>query len=170
MTPTSAGAKVLSDRTAVTRTGIRFARKYSRKARRQLGLTLFELLIALALISLMALLVSGGIGKSSPHFAVRLASEQMLADIKRARLEADASNAPVTIAISDAGYEIDALGLSRALPQGVVLVQPNGDKDAAEDIIIGPGHWIKAYEVTLAKGDARSTISIEPVTRRVALQ
>ena len=118
----------------------------------------------------MALLVSGGIGKSSPHLAVRLASEQMLADIKRARLEADASNAPVTITMADAGYEIDALGLSRALPRGVVLEQPGNADGANKDIIIGPGHWIKAYEVTLTKGDARSTISIEPVTRRVAVQ
>ena len=72
----------------------------------------------------------------------------------------------MTITIAEAGYDIEALGLSRALPRGVTLELPAGSAENAKDIIIGPGHWIKAYVITLSKSNARATIIIEPVTRR----
>lgn len=147
MMPTSAGARLLVSH--------------------QRGLTLFELLIALALISLMALMASGGMRNASPRLAVKLASEQLLADIKRARLEADASNTAVTMAVTENQYAISALAITRALPRGVA-VEIAGGNDT--DITIGPGYWLKGYDLTLSKGDAQSTIRIEPVTRRVTLQ
>lgn len=133
----------------------------------QRGLTLFELLIALALISLMALMATGGMRNASPRLAVKLASEQLLADIKRARLEADASSTPVTIAITENQYAISALSINRALPRGVAVEIASSNET---DITIGPGYWLKGYDVMLSKGNAQSTIRIEPVTRRVTLQ
>ncbi len=167
MTPISADGRLLFGRTSFTRTGSHFAWKCSGDAHNQRGLTLFELLIALALISLMAVMASGGIRSASPHLAVRLASEQLLADIKRARLEADAANTAVTITIADAGYAISAIAIDRDLPRGVAIDVADGNEAG---IIIGPGYWLKGYEIALSKGNAHATIIIEPITRRITLR
>lgn len=131
------------------------------------GYTLFELLIALALLALLALMASSSVRASSPRLAVKLTSEQLLADVKRARLESGATNRPITIAFSEHSYSIPELNIERTLQSGVHTKLTGGD---GKKIVLGPGFWLSDYRITVTKGVAFSTVSIDAVTRRATLE
>ncbi|GJL95263.1 MAG: hypothetical protein DHS20C05_16680 [Hyphococcus sp.] len=145
MTPTSANAEQSQER----------------------GLTLFELLIVLALLGLMGLMAVSSVRASSPKLSVKTTAEQLLADLKRARIETESTGAPIDIVIEKEGYAIETLNVARTLPHGVNLSVANSTQSR---LTIGPGYWLSGYEIEISKGDASAKLSIAPVTRRMSLQ
>ena len=139
---------------------------------RQLGLTLLELLVALALAALLASAAAGGLRASFPQLHVRLASEQLVADLKRARVEADILGAPVPVVFNEAGYGVEALDLERALPPGVRIAIDDAIVEAEEsrELFLHPGFAANGHRIVLWKSDRRAEIAVDPITGRVMLR
>lgn len=134
---------------------------------RQKGVTLLELLMVLAILALMAAVTVNTVSTNSPRIAVKLASEQLLADLKRTRLEADARNTPLKLIFSQHGYLIEALSIDRVTPKGV-SIEVLESQDPS--VIIGPSFWLNGYSIALTKNGSRAVIVVEPVTRRMSVQ
>jgi|GEM_PF-6326713 len=83
------------------------------KRLRQRGLTLVELLLMLSIMSLAILISASAINARSPRLAIDQAAEQLVTDLKRARLKAQESGERVAVTRSDAGYLISTLNLDR---------------------------------------------------------
>ena len=139
----------------------------SASLKHQRGVTLFELLIVLALISLSVVLAASGMRASSPRLAVTLATEQLEADLKRARVRAEATSTPVSVLLETSSYTIRELKIRKDLPRGVVLELEDGQ---SETITMGAGYWFNRHNIRLQKGSATSSIIIEPVTGRIKTQ
>lgn len=138
----------------------------------QRGVTLFELLIALALIALLTTAAVGGVRASSPHLHIKMASEQLLADLKRARGEAEITSKPVSVVFSNEQYDIEALNLQRIFPTGIqIAVNNNIVKDSdTQEIIFKPGFKPSSHSVVIWKSERRAEIIIDPITHRVSLR
>ena len=139
----------------------------------QKGLTLVELLVSLALLAALAAMAAGAMRASSPRLDVRGASERLIADIKRARLQTTVSQSePVSIMFYADGYSITALGLERPLPHGVTVSITTGveGREQTDEIILGPSSRLTPYHIDISKNGSRSVIAIDAITRRVSLQ
>ena len=139
---------------------------------RQRGVTLLELLIALALVALLASVAVGGVRASAPHLHVKLTSEPLLADLRRAREEADITGAPVRIVFTVGGYDVEALELERAVPAGVRIAIDGGvvDENDSREIAFQPGFAPRGYSIVVWKHERRAEITVDPITRRVSLR
>lgn len=82
-------------------------------AHRQEGFTLFELLIALSILSFGVLLSVNAFRAYSPRIAVEHAAGQLVADLKRARLHAKQTGEDVTVSTTETGYAITPLSVRR---------------------------------------------------------
>ena len=140
--------------------------------KRQAGLTLLELLIALALTGLLAAAAASGMRTDAARLDVKIASEQLLADLKQARRTAEADSAPVRLVFTPDRYIISKLDLDRPLPRGVeVAIEPDAASDAdSREIIFGPGLQLTSYRIALSKGRHQTSIVIDPLTHRIAPQ
>lgn len=139
---------------------------------KQAGLTLLELLMALALLGLFAAAAASGLRMDAAHVDVKLASERLLADLKQARRAAETSGAPVRIAFGPDHYAVAALDLDRPLPRGVDIAVTPGAADASDidEIAFGPGLRFASYRIAVSKGSRRASIVIDPLTHRITLQ
>lgn len=139
---------------------------------RQRGVTLFELLIALALVALLATIAIGGVRASSPHLHVKLTAEQLLADLKRAREEAVATGAPAHFTFYAGHYAVDTLDLERALPSGVRIVIDGVAVDANDprEISLDAGFAPRGHRIVIRKSTQEAEITIDPITRRTSLR
>ena len=119
--------------------------------KKQAGLTLLELLMALALLGLFAAAAASGLRMDAAHVDVKLASERLLADLKQARRATETSGAPV---------------------RGVDIAVTPGAADASDvdEIAFGPGLRFASYRIAVSKGSRRASIVIDPLTHRITLQ
>jgi len=140
--------------------------------KRQGGLTLLELLIALALVALIATMAAGGFGASFPQIHVRLASEQLVADLKRARVEAGILGVPVPVVFNEAGYGVEVLDLERVLPPGVRIAIDDAIVKVEEgrELFLYPGFAANGHRIVLWKAGRRAEITVDPITSRVMLR
>lgn len=136
----------------------------SNKKDLQKGVTLFELLIVLALIAIITTISGANIRGGSNQRMIMAAAQQMRADLIQARAEADAINAPIAIHLREFDYSIPDLNISRTLPRNMQIRY--GENNV---IIIGPGSWLREYEILLTQGNADATIVIAPLTRRIEI-
>ena len=137
----------------------------SNNAKCQIGLTLFELLIALVLISFMTVIASANFGNASQNRILAVAAQQMRADFIRARTKAYATNSTVSIYLSEGGYSIPGLELEREFSKKVTVTPgKNGI------IMLGQGSWLRAHTIRLSSGNISTAISISPLTRKVEIQ
>lgn len=140
--------------------------------KRQTGLTLLEILIALALTGLLAAAAASGMRMDAARLDVKIASQQLLADLRQARRIAEADGASVRLVFTPDHYAISGLDLNRPLPRGVeVAIEPEAASGAdSREIIFGPGLQFTSYRIALSKGRHRASIIIDPLTHRIALQ
>ncbi|MEM8988283.1 MAG: prepilin-type N-terminal cleavage/methylation domain-containing protein [Pseudomonadota bacterium] len=132
-------------------------------ATRRAGFSLFEALIVLALFSLLAGLSVGAMrpGQSSLH--LRQAAAQLTSDLKRAKLEAATSAAPVTVKAAPNGYAIEALGVSQELPDRLSLSYTTEELIFTLDALAS----YERFTLTDAKGAAH--VDIAPLTGEITL-
>jgi len=134
------------------------------KNNHQRGVTLFELLIVLAIIALMTTITSANIRGASAQNVVKAAAQKLRADLIRARTKAHATNSSIRIKLNDTGYEIPALNINRVLPRKMQVIHDGGDV-----IIIGSGSWLRGYKIQLKQRNTTASISIAPLTREIEI-
>ena len=132
------------------------------RKRRQQGLTLIELLITLSILSLGALIAAGGRNRALPQRTVDFAAEQLVSDLKRARLEAQKSGAPVTVRFAQSGYAASGL-FDRDFGDGVTL-QLDGDRG---DIVFDWNFASLGGAVMLKKGRRQAIVKVHAITGKV---
>jgi prepilin-type N-terminal cleavage/methylation domain-containing protein len=135
------------------------------KNKHQRGVTLFELLIVLALIALMTAIASANISGASTQRVISTAAHQMRADFIHARMQADATNSSIAIHLGETGYAIPALNINRTLPRKIRVRHEGGDV-----IMLGPGSWFRGYTIRLTQGSASASITITPLTRKIGVK
>lgn len=121
--------------------------------------------MALTILSLSAGLVGAAISSLAPRLVVDRFADALVADLKRARLAAQISGAPVAVAADTGGYEIAALNIVRAYPEGLVA-RWNGEGEF--EFSVGAGLEQGAATVLLRKGRARSRVDLAPVSGRIS--
>lgn len=129
------------------------------------GVTLFELLIVLAILSTTTLVAAGALGRNAAGRKLDGAGKQLLVDLKSARLRADALNADIIVAGRADGYRIDATGVDRVLPAGIEA-RWNGAPRGT--VVVAPSPSRGGALVALSARDATIRIEIAPLTGRIA--
>lgn len=128
------------------------------------GMTLFEALIAVAILALASGVAAGAIGALSPRLVVDRAADQLVVDLKRARLAAQTSGSSVTILATDDGYRVHGLDIDRRFPSGLAN-DWNAGGARSIDFVVGLGQ--QGAAVTLRKGRSEAVIKIAAVSGRI---
>lgn len=128
------------------------------------GVTLLEMLITLTIVLLSVGVVGAGVSARAPQLVVDRAADALVVDLKRARLAAQTSGAPVIVSAGARGYEIPTLSIDRAFPEGLAA-RWNGEEKF--QILIGSGLDQQAAAIVLRKGRAQSRVEVAPVSGRI---
>ena len=128
------------------------------------GFTLAEMLVALAVASLGALLVAASINARSPRLLVNRAADELLVDLKRARLLSETSGDRVRLTATPDGYEATAAGIDRSLPRAITI-EWNGARTA--EIDFASGFDQSGMEIRISARKTEALISIAPVTGKI---
>lgn len=138
------------------------SRTWPTRRARQKGVTLIELLIALSVLSMSALIAASAMNAGLPQSAVNQAAELLVSDLKRARLDAQKTGEDAVIKISPDSYEL-AGGEVRHPGRGVTL-----ETDAAQrEIAFSRSFAHQGGAVTVTKGGRRAVIIVHPITGKV---
>lgn len=73
---------------------------------RERGFTIIELMVALVVVAILAVVAAPGFGEYFAAQRVKGAAEELLGDLQFARMESVQKNAQVTVAMSGSGYTI----------------------------------------------------------------
>jgi Tfp pilus assembly protein FimT len=124
------------------------------------------MMVALAIGAVFTAGLAGLSRTISPRVELRATAERVAGDFERARLQARRTGAPVTIAISQSGYVIDALDLSSDWGEAVfTLVEGRADTGvlvvAAEPFATAPA------VISLRRDGLSARISLAPASGRV---
>ncbi len=129
----------------------------------QSGVSLFELLIVLTIMSLAAGIAGLSLNRALPALSLRQAASVLEADLQRARTLSLTQAESVEVSFSDDGYVIAALGLSRSLPEGTDLVW-----SADVPLAFTAGAPSQGGAMAVERGKRAVTVRIEPFTGRVS--
>jgi prepilin-type N-terminal cleavage/methylation domain-containing protein len=137
----------------------------------QAGMTLFELLIALSMMAVIAsftVAVMTG-GQETRRFEASI--DLLISDLTDARLSAVAENQPRWVVPTETGYRLEAENLDRAWPDDVDArwqVQRGRRWRDIERVEVSPARTPFLHlRVTLTRGDERRLIFVDPVSGRV---
>lgn len=128
------------------------------------GMTLVETLVALAVLSLATGVAAGAVGALSPRLAVERAADQLIVDLKRARLEAETTGAPINIDINAHGYGISALQIGRIHQSDLTVRWNDGNTDL---FAFNPGFDQSGSDITISKGKYSAKIEIAPISGKI---
>lgn len=139
---------------------------HAERRRTQHGFTLFEMLVALVIGTMVSLAVAGMARTVSPTVRLNADARAVGADFTRAALEARRTGSPVTMTVSRDGYAIEALGLARrwdsetgAIWQG--LTPPDAYR-FEPGVLSG-----NAVGLILRRAGAEAEIQLGPISGRV---
>ncbi len=138
------------------------SRRY--EARAQLGLTLVELLLALSILSLGALISASAINARSPRLVVDQAAEQVVTDLKRARLHAQETGEKVSVAPHDNGYVISKLDLKRLLRSDLDV---QWSSNSIEGIVFAERFANPGGRIEISKSGRKAIILIHAITGKI---
>lgn len=128
------------------------------------GATLLETLIAVAILSLASGVAAGAIGAMSPRLIVDRAADQLIVDLKRARLAGETSGEPVAIVADAGGYGVRALDLQRRFRAGL-SGKWNGADAARFEFTVGLSQ--QGALIELSKGKCAAIIEVAPISGRI---
>lgn len=128
------------------------------------GFTLLEVLVVLAIVSIISAVIAGGVIARAPQFAVEAAANDLLIDLKRARLAAEMSGESVEVSGLSNGYLIEALAIERSARRGV---RYSWDGRDSATVTLGENIRQPGARIAISKGGARATIDIAPLSSEV---
>ncbi len=138
------------------------SRRY--EARAQLGLTLVELLLALSILSLGALISASAINARSPRLAIDQTAEQVVTDLKRARLHAQETGEKVSVTPLDDGYIVSELALTRLLRSDLDVKWMS---NSIEGIIFAERFANPGGRIEISKNGHSAVIRIHAITGKI---
>ncbi len=136
--------------------------KYNRFGQR--GLTLVELLFVLSIFSFTTLIAASAINTRSPRLVIDQTAEQLVTDLKRARLEAQQSGERVAVMRSDAGYLISSLNLDRRFQRDLNIEWAT---NSVEGIVFADQFANPGGRIEIAKNRRRAVILVHAITGKI---
>lgn len=131
---------------------------------RQTGLTLVELLLALSIMSLGVWVSAGAFKTLSPRIHVEQAAQQIINDLKSARLRAVETNELVNVIQTEQGYAIEALSLERSLRDDLEVTW---DTASLTGVSFSNNFANPGARIEVRKQKRRAVILIHPITSRI---
>lgn len=130
---------------------------------RQHGLTLVELLVTLSVLSLGALIAVSSMNRALPQRALNHAAEQLVTDLKRARLHAQKHGVPVAVSFEEKRYASDSIRLSRILESNIVIQT----EESADEIVFSQSFATLGGSIVLQIEDRRVIIKTDPIIGKI---
>lgn len=135
------------------------------------GVTLFELLIALAILAVAAGFVGSAMGRSLEGRAFDRTVRTVADDLRRGRLAALESGEPVLVEVDEDGYRIAREAIERRWPEDVTAdwrAMRDGRRIATDRFTIGSDRIAALHlQVAITRGERRRVVIMDPVTARV---
>ncbi|MGE0408702.1 MAG: Tfp pilus assembly protein FimT/FimU [Amphiplicatus sp.] len=128
------------------------------------GFTLVELLVALAVSALGALIVGAFISARTPRLLVDRTADELVVDLKRLRLVAETSGEPARLIATARGYSARAAGIDRTFP-GAVSVEWNGAREGVIEMAAGLHQQGALIHIAVRGADA--FVEITPITGKI---
>jgi prepilin-type N-terminal cleavage/methylation domain-containing protein len=151
---------------------IEVSRSGSMKSER--GMTLFELLIALAIFATATTFAGVALTANLRHLAFNSATERLVDDLRRSQVYARTRDQAVVIELTANGYVISPLSTHRDWPSNVEAVwrvRRNGRWNLPGRVTITPDRLSPLQlEVLVSQGDDERHIRLDPVTGRVHVE
>ncbi len=138
------------------------SKKYDRLHQR--GFTLIELLIVLSIFSFTTLIAASAINARSPRLVIDQTAEQLVTDLKRARLEAQQSGERIAVARSDTGYMISSLNLDRRFRGDLTI---DWATNAVEGIVFADQFANPGGRIEITKSRRRAVILVHAITGKI---
>lgn len=124
-----------------------------------------ELLVILAIASLLASMAGAGVRAGSPSLRVRHAAADLEQALKSARVKAETKGVAVEIRATADGF-IGAEG--EFVPLRRVTAKWRSDADGA--IVFQPSGFAAGAEIRLQAGEAERRVVVDPLTGRVHVE
>lgn len=139
--------------------------------RRDSGITLFELLVVLTIMAVLASFVGVSMSASLRERAYGHAVDRLAMDLRRSRLDARDERRQQTLRVLPDGYRIDGRDLTRRWPDGVTArwaIERGGrwfpvDMVRVTDAAVPFLH----LRVEISRAEELRTVSMEPISGRV---
>jgi len=141
---------------------MRISEKYNRFHQR--GFTLVELLFVLSIFSFATLIAASAINARSPRLVIDQTAEQLVTDLKRARLEAQASGDRITVTRSDMGYMISSLNLERRFRADLTI---DWATNSVEGIVFADQFANPGGRIEITKNRRRAIILVHAITGKI---
>lgn len=117
----------------------------------------------LSVLSLAALVTASAMNRTLPQRALDQAAEQLVTDLKRARLEAQSTGSPITIAFNQTDYRSEPAIIDRTLANAVLIAQ----LESENQIVFSRSFANLGGRLVLKKNDRRAVIFIHPITGKI---
>ncbi|WP_291844222.1 GspH/FimT family pseudopilin [Maricaulis sp.] len=140
---------------------------------RDAGVSLFELLVALAILAIATSLAGVAIGAGFRDRVLERAANQLERDLNQARIDARMSGQPVRIEISETGYRLPALGSAGVDWHGSVAAEwrtvEAGRSRPIDQVDIPPQPVSALHLVVTLRDDRRETrLEMRPYSARIS--
>ena len=138
-----------------------------RRAHRQLGFTLLELVVAIGILALAVAIVAPALNRARLGLMVRSTAYELAADLRAARAAAQAANVERVLTLDIAGRRYWAEGVvgARTLPPGVALqlALPESERfgTASGRVRFFPDGSASGAKVVLDDGRSAASVSVD---------
>lgn len=140
----------------------------SATGRRVAGFTLLELLVVMAIVTLLAAALPAALNRSLPGRRVAVTTDRLVAGVRDAQAASVLSGQPVTLELQSRGFAFShraARAGSFAASTRVVLTDTEGRP--AREITVFPDGSAQGGRFEIVDGPHRRTVIVSPLTGRV---
>ena len=128
------------------------------------GFSTLELLLVVFVLGLASSLTLSAIMRATPNARFALFTDQLAHDLKQARSASLSEPTTIEFFLTDQGYRIDPLNVSRTKPVSIAI-----ESAPFKSIVFEPGGWTSGGELTVTNLNRRSKVVVAPFSGRVSI-